>query len=581
MPTQVNIGSDLNKDFYKTYNQYQATVYAWGVNPDIMYQNAAIRYAKTALFGGSVGHASMDLTFPVNEENKKLINTYIAAHNIPHKIITEEGQQFYKVYFSVWPSNTATIRFSDSLIADQIDERYGVNYQYKEHDSNFGTEKATFDPWQKVTTTTTGLFTGLKREINLPPIINIAYQRFDHQPNEQEIKQLINKITTIHINDILKATSTQQLENLINTIIEKTKTVSQENSPLIKTLLKFKCLELKMVSIEKDMYRYAQELGQINKEAYTSSVKSIAASSKEFTTDFSELVDDGDDEPNPIKAIAAIIAVGRMVVDGIKIVDETWRHTKNTFNANKVNMLSTETHKLTPNRNAILEQTAIIKKIDEAKKVRASLREAINNLHNQSCKELNINRYITIGYQPHSVSNIPIYNPNMANSVGLNLKEMLEKMAEIATKPKSFNLFSHNCASTVLDVLSSGTEIKCLKSTCSKVLPIPHSVRNSANDIENYMKITGIDKNEYKSIRSAIQKLRHTQKPIMMIKFTNVLNQIQQIFSNMLKHVKNIKANTKKLLFSKTQSEEKIDKKTPSPTRSLENRNDINKNSNK
>lgn len=68
---------------------------------------------KTKLYGGNVGHASMTLTIPDNDDMENLIHQYCVNKDgktiIPYnkRVITfADGttESVYMIYFSVWPS---------------------------------------------------------------------------------------------------------------------------------------------------------------------------------------------------------------------------------------------------------------------------------------------------------------------------------------------------------------------------------------------------------------------------------------------------------------------------------------------
>jgi hypothetical protein len=81
-------------------------VLSWGTSPDA--GNGVLHAVDAALFGGSVGHAAVQITFPDNEKGKALMN-YCEEHQIPCKqetIVRRDGkgqENVIHAYWSWWP----------------------------------------------------------------------------------------------------------------------------------------------------------------------------------------------------------------------------------------------------------------------------------------------------------------------------------------------------------------------------------------------------------------------------------------------------------------------------------------------
>lgn len=511
-----HIGTNItNEGFYEQYHQYQATVYTWGAAP-----SAA---AKAMLFGGTVGHAAIQLTFPCNQNTEALINTYVNPVKIPLEIVTDEHNKplYYKVYFSVWPSHQEKLplRLSSSLISDQLDERYGVDYDYKKHDP---TEEV-FEPIQQVQAPTKGLLTSLKSTITLPPAITIEYKYF----NDEDIKTIKQEIENIQKNPRLKTMDTQEITEIVNNM--QINLTTPKYLPLVKILLTFKCLELQMINKELEIYSHIKELIKL-KQSYTESSKSLQ----------DEIASNFEDDDSVITSILSTLTLAMSAIN---------------ITSNKIDEFNLKTATLIPTDEELQTKTSKLgtNKEEErmtllaaAKKSRSELKQTIVNLYNSHNKELELERYIKIGYAPQSMISIPIYEPK--NEVGLQLPAMLEKMAEIAKSKKSFNLLRNNCSCSVLAVLNNGIG----KSTGS-TFPVttPQHVKNKADDIDNSMMHKFINKqNNKKDIRKAIKSLQEARGTIIMGQFTDLLNQLRTFFTEARQYLFIKKAQYSKMLFS-------------------------------
>ncbi len=113
--------------------------------------NGMLHYADTKLFGGSVGHASLSITFPANEQTREWIRQYCMKDPpIPYEkqkietnkaVLNEQGQyvnsnekvreeEVYVVHFSWFPGEGTSFSLSSSLNRDNRLERFGVNVDW-------------------------------------------------------------------------------------------------------------------------------------------------------------------------------------------------------------------------------------------------------------------------------------------------------------------------------------------------------------------------------------------------------------------------------------------------------------------
>ena len=115
-------------------------IFSWGTHSDS--GNGMGHYLDAKFFGGNVGHVSMAVTFPANEQGKELLKKYCTNPPIPyekHKVtIAKQGskepsneEEVYVVRFSWWPGFSGFgMALSESPHLDALQERAGVHMEY-------------------------------------------------------------------------------------------------------------------------------------------------------------------------------------------------------------------------------------------------------------------------------------------------------------------------------------------------------------------------------------------------------------------------------------------------------------------
>jgi len=122
----------------------QLSVQFWGVEDDVESYGFG-QFVSTQLYGGNVGHASIMMTLPYNEENWTLIEGYLKETGIPYRKkhietkrasveagkATQTGETAYEedvieVYFSSWPGLSKGFAFHTPT-QDYQGEREGVD----------------------------------------------------------------------------------------------------------------------------------------------------------------------------------------------------------------------------------------------------------------------------------------------------------------------------------------------------------------------------------------------------------------------------------------------------------------------
>ena len=105
--------------------------------------NGMLHLLDTAFFGGNVGHAAIQLTFPANEEGERLVKEYCEGTDIPFtkkKIVTKDKmgkvvfeEEVYEVFWSWWGSSEPIgHHLTEELEQDAQEEWMAVNFDWNE-----------------------------------------------------------------------------------------------------------------------------------------------------------------------------------------------------------------------------------------------------------------------------------------------------------------------------------------------------------------------------------------------------------------------------------------------------------------
>jgi len=111
-------------------------VMTWGSSPDA--GNGMLHFVDTQLFGGNVGHASIQLTFPNNEKGKELL-AFCEQNGIPCRAKTVKTldkdnnvvfqEEVMEAHWSWWPGKSSDYQLS-KLSDDRTREREGVPFEW-------------------------------------------------------------------------------------------------------------------------------------------------------------------------------------------------------------------------------------------------------------------------------------------------------------------------------------------------------------------------------------------------------------------------------------------------------------------
>ncbi len=126
----------LNTD--ATESVFGVKVLTWGSSPDA--GNGLVHALDALLFGGNVGHAAVQITFPDNPNGQELLK-YCQEHNIPCRektvsIFDKQGLEkeikVIEAYWSWWPSYAGTFYLRKDRQEDVSHEREGVSFEWDE-----------------------------------------------------------------------------------------------------------------------------------------------------------------------------------------------------------------------------------------------------------------------------------------------------------------------------------------------------------------------------------------------------------------------------------------------------------------
>lgn len=248
-----HLGTDISISPHQ--DLYQATVYTWEVNPRKSHKLKTVTNAK--LFAQSLGHAAVSLTFPANVRGDELIKQYVLQSGsekelIPYEKINNKNGLVYKIYFSGWNIELPDQRMylSSSLISDQLNERYGKNYNYEKYFPEFN--KAEIQQ-----RTAKGISKFLNKKLTrLPPIITILNKEL-----HLEIQQYLNSNKKINMDTPQKELKSilLQFKQLEHKILEKDKQIYA-----LKTQLKVKKYK-KLSHIISELDKSHEEQDQLKK----------------------------------------------------------------------------------------------------------------------------------------------------------------------------------------------------------------------------------------------------------------------------------------------------------------------------
>jgi hypothetical protein len=410
-------------------------VSTWGTHPNA--GNGMLHFLDTELFGGNVGHASVEVTFPADEKGQALIKKYCKNPKNPDeplipyeevevavdtvkkgpdgKLIKEEGaahtEKVFKVYFSWWPGERGHY-LEESLLGEGEDEREGVHF---EMDPKW---KEYIKPEERKSKGRLG-----EQVITLAPASIIhtrdlsKEQRGDVQLylKEKKFASLIQSL------DILIARTTTDMENL-DTILRRV-VVPENKGDKVKIRKKEQILLNNYFPKWKTLVKNPDKLTR--KE-----VKKIRVMIKQKREQIRS-----EDKKTPLGKTEKLILNNffpnwqKYVKDPNKITEEEKRKLK-----------------------------SLAKKKRE--KAKAFIKE-----HEDDDIPPDLEKYLALGHPPDNTVSMPISNKSgfadkdIGIKGGLDVEGMLKKMQELTAKnADEFDLYRKNCSKTVGEILEGGAK---------------------------------------------------------------------------------------------------------------------------
>ncbi|KTD52825.1 hypothetical protein [Legionella quateirensis] len=115
----------FRSEFYKEVPQSTVELRTWGTREEL--SNGLRNVIRQKIQGENIGHASLMIKIPVNEENKALVEKYCLHENgglkIPHSIKRTGNGLVYEIYWSYWPDQLQTRKY------DIDNERSGFEFK--------------------------------------------------------------------------------------------------------------------------------------------------------------------------------------------------------------------------------------------------------------------------------------------------------------------------------------------------------------------------------------------------------------------------------------------------------------------
>lgn len=434
------------------------TLNTWGTTLD---RKTGIAHVfDNALFGGNCGHASLSLTFPVNDQSTELIKEYCYGHRIikgkpnekkeriiPFERITiqvmgDDGkpkdQDVYVLYFSWWDIRKNRYGKTEGLIRnindDNLLERPGapipeLSERFKDLDLEkrvfsgvLGNQKITQAPYQII-----HLRKGLTPEQEALLNNELTLIKLDNE--EKKLASLYKKFSqdVVKISSSIKQFVTDNPE--LNLTLEG-KVLTDKQKKILK-----KSINQKIANNKKDLNKI--------RSAIENSIGLVSPEpNKEKIKEFSERK--AQEGVVPIIHAQAKLSV----LKSMNSIDKKPRQKPEESDKEYIARLNEYFEALQGSIKAIEDE------IDNLSLTQGKKSFSAQNYQN----------FVSLGHTPDSQVHLRVtgLKENDANpDGGLNIENMLKKMKEFAILDgDDFNLLDKNCSSTVGAILEAGVEEK-------------------------------------------------------------------------------------------------------------------------
>jgi hypothetical protein len=451
-------------------------IQTWGTHPGA--GNGMLHFLDTKLFGGNVGHASVAVTFPANEQGKKLIEKYCSDPVIPYskkkisvpktdktgnKSSPAHEEEVYEVYFSWWPSPEEAENHSlmKNVTQDSRLERSGVAFEW--------------DPkWEKIIHPEKRKSEGALGS----RIITLGAESIIH-------KREMSEAQFLELSIMGKITSTQNKLESINLLLGKLEKLekdilTKENSKLStseKLMLdslvpnwRFKIKSPETISktdvqrLKESTDRAKQDIGEVLEKLFVK-LKEVAPDNKVFVLSRLEAIKKIQENNNKLKEYLEKNKEG-----GFKVTEE--------YKILAKQVMSTWGENQKRKMNAFVEDTTTSETVDPdtvqyglnvistyIENTRGEFENYIKQQNDLLVEaEKRAEEHVIQGLPPDNVVSLPIASSSFPGTNeglegGLDVEKMLAKMKELTSKEaEGFDLYTKNCSKTVGAILESGAE---------------------------------------------------------------------------------------------------------------------------
>lgn len=451
-------------------------VQTWGTHPGA--GNGMLHFLDTKLFGGNVGHASVSITFPANEQGKRLIEQYCSDPAIPYtkkKIavtkIDESGnksspaheEEVYEVYFSWWPSSEekATHSLMKDVTLDSRLERSGVAFEWDpEWEKTIKPEKRKSEGALGSRVIALGAESIVhKREMSEDQFseLTIVAKITSEQNKLDSIKLLLEKLEK-HEKDILikenpKLSTSEKL--MLDNLVPHWRSKIKNPDTISKTDIE---------KLKETTDKAKQDIDERNEQLFVK-LKEVAPNNKVFVLARLETIKKIQENNYKLKEYLEKNKEG-----GFKVTEEYKTLAKQVMSSwgenQKIKMKNfiedTTTSETVDPDTLEYGLNVISTYIENTKGEFENYIKQQNDLLKDA--EKRSQEHVIEGLPPDNVVSLPIASSNFPGTDvglqgGLDVERMLAKMKELTAKEaEGFNLYTKNCSKTVGAILESGAE---------------------------------------------------------------------------------------------------------------------------
>ena len=454
---------------------YNVKVQVWlGANKD---NNGIINFLKVKGFGGSVGHAAIEINIPANALTKELVEQYCHLSNnntqaIPfEKTTLHDGKKrvpVYQIRWSYWPGHA----LEDTIEDDRFAERSGVHFETSQE----MLERLKLTLEERYYSGTVG-----SQEMTLAPSIITHYRHIGRDTPKGRM------LTTIHHTFLLQ-NKTRALEKLIKKFETHKKEIKDESYILSPSERKMfnnlfpTDIRTNILSKDKLNINDLKMILDVAQTLLTECCDSIEEYNEILMDTYSKIIQQGGNQARVLCKLHAdkrrllyAIDVLRNHVGGRLILDNdyddlsSYREVLDIATSGNEGCLG-KVWKDLLNENigeslSVDQVNVLIEKLTEiSEKVDVKINEKNESgVSTEKTFEQAIYRdFTSIGSLPDAAVTLPIKaNPQRGiytkREHGMDVESMLRKMRDLINSHDGFRLFGKNCSETSLQILSSGS----------------------------------------------------------------------------------------------------------------------------